>query len=399
MITENSSTYLFVSNVSWGSASNIKDLPNGSVAVVDAATGDLITSAISDQSKLIKIVKKTSSGKLVSSPVFSLSQVSMKGKNTDNALDTQQISYLGATSDSAVTGMGTLTEGTTYTVNMILKNTIGFINTTPEIKFGAYKMMPGDGEFEFVTGLKDSFERQINYPTPIVKIERVGNGTRTAISAGTGDATSIKVVNGSKEVEFVKAADAAATIETALTVGSIVKIKGIVYKIVTSTTSGFEIDRAYTGVSESILFTDSNTGIYNPTNFGLKFTGLRQEFNAVTDSVEMQLVQFDLVSEDLTVSEYKAQKATPSMNDGARIAYQEKYSQFLVKQPVVSSLPPTQYSFEAVTTEAYKLYTITLEDRVHGSIAIGADYKVMSNIIIALKSNISDAFDTVLGIS
>ncbi len=120
MITENSSTYLFVSNVSWGSASNIKDLPNGSVAVVDAATGDLITSAISDQSKLIKIVKKTSSGKLVSSPVFSLSQVSMKGKNTDNALDTQQISYLGATSDSAVTGMGTLTEGTTYTVNMIL---------------------------------------------------------------------------------------------------------------------------------------------------------------------------------------------------------------------------------------------------------------------------------------
>lgn len=383
MITEKNSSYLFIGNVTKGANTNVKNLPNGAVAVIDAATGNILTSAISDLTKAIKIAMRTSKGALITSPVFTLGDVVSKSAVESASLDTQQVSFLGATAVDNVTGMGTITAGKTYTVNVVMHN-LGLINTTPEVKFGAYKALTANG-FDFVTGLKDSFDRQLNNPYPMITVDRVSNGTRTAFGA------NVTVTNGS-----TKASLASGTAPTS----GYVKLRGVLYKVVSGSSTNFYLDRSYTGASETIDTSQSNSGTYaSITQFGLRFTAVRQSFDPYTDAIEGQLLRFDIVSEDLSVSEYKATAATPSITDGARVAYLEKYSQFLHRQPVVSSVPLSRLQTEAGPTKSYKLYHLEIAGEVLGSITIGAKYATATNITIAVESSLSEGITTVLGIS
>lgn len=383
MITEKNSSYLFIGNVTKGANTNVKNLPNGAVAVIDAATGNILTSAISDSTKAIKIAMRTSKGALITSPVFTLGDVVSKSAVESASLDTQQVSFLGATAVDNVTGMGTITAGKTYTVNVVMHN-LGLINTTPEVKFGAYKALTTDA-FDFVTGLKDSFDRQLNNPYPMITVDRVGNGTRTAFDA------NVTVTNGS-----TKASLASGTAPTS----GYVKLKGVLYKVVSGSGADFYLDRSYTGASETIDTSQSNSGTYaSITQFGLRFIAVRQSFDPYTDAIEGQLLRFDIVSEDLSVSEYKRSAATPSITDGARVAYLEKYSQFLHRQPVVSSVPLSRLQTEADPTKSYKLYHLEIAGEVLGSITIGAKYATATNITIAVESSLSEGITTVLGIS
>lgn len=383
MITEKNSSYLFIGNVTKGANTNVKNLPNGAVAVIDAATGNILTSAISDPTKAIKIAMRTSKGALITSPVFTLGDVVSKSAVESASLDTQQVSFLGATAVDNVTGMGTITAGKTYTVNVVMHN-LGLINTTPEVKFGASKALTTDA-FDFVTRLKDSFDRQLNNPYPMITVDRVSNGTRTAFGA------NVTVTNGS-----TKASLASGTAPTS----GYVKLKGVFYKVVSGSGADFYLDRSYTGASETIDTSESNSGTYaSMTQFGLRFTAVRQSFDPYTDAIEGQLLRFDIVSEDLSVSEYKATAATPSITDGARVAYLEKYSQFLHRQPVVSSVPLSRLQTEADPTKSYKLYHLEIAGEVLGSITIGAKYATATNITIAVESSLSEGITTVLGIS
>ena len=385
MITEKNSSYLFIGNVTKGANTNVKNLPNGAVAVIDAATGNILTSAISDSTKAIKIAMRTSKGALITSPVFTLGDVVSKSAVESASLDTQQVSFLGATAVDNVTGMGTITAGKTYTVNVVMHN-LGLINTTPEVKFGAYKALTTDvPKFDLATGLKDSFDRQLNNPYPMITVDRVSNGTRTAFGA------NVTVTNGS-----TKASLASGTAPTS----DYVKLKGVSYRVVSGSGANFYLDRSYTGASETIDTSESNSGTYaSITQFGLRFTAVRQSFDPYTDAIEGQLLRFDIVSEDLSVSEYKATAATPSITDGARVAYLEKYSQFLHRQPVVSSVPLSRLQTEADPTKSYKLYHLEIAGEVLGSITIGAKYATATNITIAVESSLSEGITTVLGIS
>lgn len=390
MITEKNSTYLFVGNVSRGSVTNVSNLPNRAVAVVNAATGQVLTSAPASDLP-IKVVMKTSKGKLIQSPVFVTGDIKYKGVDASSGgtdLDVQQISYLGATSVSSVNGIGTPTAGNTYVVNVIMRN-LGLVNTTPEIRFGAYKAQTGDGQFELVTGLKDSFDRQLNNPYDFVIVDRVCNGTGTALTADL-TVTNKSTVVGTTQTTDIPGKD------------DIVKILGVAYKVVSSVSgTSITLDRPYTGTSGTVDYQDTNTGKYTSvTAWGLRFSGVRQEFNADTDSIEGQLLSFDIYSSDLTVTEYKAQTATPVINDGARVAYLERYSQFLHKQPVVSSVPPTTYNSEADPTVSYDIYNLSISGDVFGSITIGAQYSTATTIVIAIKESLnSEAISTIFGIS
>ena len=385
MITEKNSTYLFVGNVSKGTATKLSALPNGAVAIVDAATGAIQSGAISNTSKPYKVVMKTSTGKLIFSPAFTLGDVKMKGAEETATLDTQQVSYLGATATDSVTGIGNPTVGKAYVVNVIMRN-LGLINTTPEVRFAAYKAQEGDTQFEFVEGLRESFDRQLNNPYDMVIIDRVCNGS---VSTATNDVT---VVKGSTVV----------TTDETVSVGDVFKIRGVAYKVVATGSGEFTIDTPYTGASETITgSSNAETGkTTSITVWGLRFTGVRQEFNPNTDGIEGQLLHFEIYSEDLDVEEYVAQKATPKITDGARLAYLERYSQFLHKQPVVSARPATTYQAEVNPTKAYKLYTLNIKNDVEGSIAIGTDYKAATSIVIAVENNVADqGLTTILGIS
>ena len=385
MITEKNSSYLFIGNVTKGANTNVKNLPNGAVAVIDAATGNILTSAISDSTKAIKIAMRTSKGALITSPVFTLGDVVSKSAVESASLDTQQVSFLGATAVDNVTGMGTITAGKTYTVNVVMHN-LGLINTTPEVKFGAYKALTTAG-FDFVTGLKDSFDRQLNNPYPMITVDRVSDGTRTAFDA------NVTVTNGSTKASLWYSS-------TAPTSGY-VKLKGVLYKVVSGSGADFYLDRPYTGDSGTITAaSELNSGTYaSITQCGLRFTAVRQSFDPYTDAIEGQLLRFDIVSEDLSVSEYKATAATPSITDGARVAYLEKYSQFLHRQPVVSSVPLSRLQTEADPTKSYKLYHLEIAGEVLGSITIGAKYATATNITIAVESSLTEGITTVLGIS
>lgn len=382
MITEKNSSYLLIGNVTKGSAAKVQDLPKGAVAVVDANTGDILNSAAG--TKLIKVVMRTKSGALVESPVFSLSNVKSSSKLEVASLDTQQVSYLGATSVSNVIGIGPIDVGKAYTVNVVMHN-LGLINTTPEIKFGVYKALTND-EFEMVTGLKDSFDRQLNNPYPMITVDRVCNGTITSFAGDvdvTHNSTLVTLSTGS------------------VNVNEIVKFKGIAYKVIASSSNSITLDKPYTGITETISSSTSDTGVCSGvTSWGLKFTGVRQYYNAYTDGIEGQLVNFSIFSEDLPVTEYKAVPATPSITDGARIAYKEKYSQFLTRSTAISNLPLTKLQTEADPDKAYKIYTINIEDKILGGITIGAEYVTATNITIAIEDSLSsENIATILEIS
>lgn len=88
--------------------------------------------------------------------------------------------------------------------------------------------------------------------------EVVSDGTRSAFA---NDAT---VTNGSTTVSVTG---------HGLSAGDFVKFEGSVYKIASTTTNAFELDRAYVGVDATIAASDGDSGSYaSITKYGLRIT-------------------------------------------------------------------------------------------------------------------------------
>jgi len=77
-------------------------------------------------------------------------------------------------------------------------STFGIYNNTPVIKQVSYATGATTSQEAIVTGLKTAWDALMAYEaTPFAIMERMSNGTRAAFTAGTGDATGVKPVNGS----------------------------------------------------------------------------------------------------------------------------------------------------------------------------------------------------------
>ena len=148
----------------------------------------------------------------------------------------------------------------------------------------------------------------------------------------------------------------------------------------------------------------ANWGLTTATGYwGLKFTGVRQPWNPIEDSLTNQKVYFDITSEDFgTLTEYKAQKMNLGSGTYEQVSYQEIYSQFIDKSPIVSTRPRTKYRLESVEGSGYTLYNFkVLSSDIHWN-ATGINNKSYVNITIALKDTLSTditAMDTILAVS
>ena len=406
MINEKNATYFYVGNVANGIADEaaFEGMAAGSIAVVRALDNLNEESAISGTTP-VRIVQKKADGRYVFSPVFNYGQIQYKVKQ-DYVGNTQQVSFWGYDGTSNITGLGTIVSGSTYVLHVVLNHSRNTYNNAPEIKTVPYKAL-STSQADLAKGLQESFIRQfstLREPNPVIKCERVYSGAQLD-ALGTATAA---LTNGSNAVVFSEDMTSLVTAGTILRFGTSGAGTAPCY-IVTSHNSGsgaarvYYLDVPYQGATTAALAANTVESAATGGYWGLKFTGVAQSFDPIVDSLTNNKVYFDITSEDFgSVVEYKATKMSPGSGTYPQVAYQEIYSQFLDKSPIVSVRPRTKYRQEATSGYTYTLYTFTVNTSdIHWN-ATGINNKSYVNITIAVKSDLATDigyFDTVLGVS
>lgn len=403
---QNAVTGMYVANVARGSNTTIPTLPNKSVAIVDMS-GTVKTSAITDTTERVRIAAKDSAGNVTLSPVFTMGSLRQK-TYAAYAAPTQQVTVVGY---NPATGLGAFdaTVNTDYALTLNLASTYGIYNNTPIIKEVVYGTGATTSQEAIVTGLKTQWDALMAYEaTPFAIMDRLSDGTRTAFAAGTGDATGVKPVKGSTYVPFVKAADAAATIQTAITSGY-VKLSGVTYVVIGGTTSGFTIDKPFTGTTGTIAFTDGTTGTYATlTNWGLRITGLllpvtnpqTQDYYRVSFFTTLRKPNQGIYA-DSGIPIVVTSTPYDGNGTGYKLAIKEYRMNFANIDITLSSFPTTKIKQEVVPTATYDQFVLYATDDTPVSVATGVQVKSYYNMIITVESSLStdvSSLKTVLGL-
>lgn len=239
-----------------------------------------------------------------------------------------------------------------------------------------------------------------------------------AINAGTqatatdSSSTTVTITYNDSTIELppfvIKSVDDSTFTSVAVTISSGDSIP-VKYKVAatTSTVANFELDVPWQGSTgylyEGTSATTSNIGIATVTGYwGLKFTGIRQPFDPISDSLVNQKVYFDITSEDFrTTTEYKIVKMNPGVGTYESVSYKEIYSQFLDKDAITSKRPRTKYRQETINGNMYTLYSFRIKNNIQFE-AIGQTVNSYANITLALKTSLTgdiSAWDTILTVS
>lgn len=406
MINERNASYIYIQNVACGISDNAAfDTTAAGSVVIAKGTGLVESGSALAATDVYRVVQKKADGTYVFSPYFNSSTVS-NAKKVVYAAATEQVSYWGYDGTYNTTGLGTITTGNTYTLHFVLNHTRNIYNNAPQIKTVPYKAM-STSESALAAGLHAQFLRTFSLdrePAQTIKCERVYSGAQLN-ALGTATAA---LTNGSNAVVFSEDMTSLVTAGTILRFGTSGAGTAPCY-IVTSHNSGsgaarvYYLDVPYQGATTAALAANTVESAATGGYWGLKFTGVAQSFDPIVDSLTNNKVYFDITSEDFgSVVEYKATKMSPGSGTYPQVAYQEIYSQFLDKSPIVSVRPRTKYRQEANPNYTYTLYTFTVNTSdIHWN-ATGINNKSYVNITIAVKSDLATDigyFDTVLGVS
>jgi len=225
------SMYQFIGNVTRSTNTTIATLPAGAVGIFNEE-GVSRTTAISGVPTLpVRIVKRKADGTLLFSPFFTYNDIVQKTYK-DYVQPVEQVTGLGITSasSSTVTGIGTVTVGNTYIVDVELLHAINDTNNSPMIKTIAYQAVSGDTQALVVKGLFESAQRVLarNLPYPMITVERIADGTGGTSVAAFSTATIAYLTKGSKTVSvYTKTADATSGVTastTSITAASVISI-------------------------------------------------------------------------------------------------------------------------------------------------------------------------------
>jgi len=388
-IFEKDVTYQYIGNVANGATdgtTKAEDIAAGSVAIVDSSNTVEENSILSSDSKY-RIVQKLANGKLVYSPYFKGSQISVEGK--EYVASTEQVSYLGYNTTSG--SLGTIAVDDLLTLSVYLHQTSPVVNNTPLVKTIPFKAQAATQE-NASKGLLESFDRQFaREPYPMIKAERVYSGALTEL---TNDTT---VTNGSKTV---------ASDGHGLTAGDIVSLRDIAYVVTSATTNEFVLDTPYKGDTETIVVAstvDQAASAAAGGDWGIKFTGLNRfasvGFDPVTDTYSK--VRFTISADgfDSSVSITEDTEATEGEGTYYQVANQEIYSAMnSYAGRYVQAYPPTKYRTEADDSTTYDTLVLNATDSNYTSATTGINPKSLYTMIIRLDSTLTgDAVDTALG--
>ena len=325
-----------------------ESLSDGAVCLVDKDNKVISTTGTLTADQVIRFVQRSGTT-LKYTPYFTVKNASVK--LSSYAAGVEQVSYIGYNGTS---GSLDVIDNTYFTVWV---NLLQAYNGTTYMKDITYKSAKTSAtQAQIATGLYDAAIRSFGRePYKYITFDRVSDGTRTQFSAGTGDATSIILTNNSTTVTY----NGSTGVQTALTVGQAIKIKGVLYYVVTSSTTSFTIDYAYTGVSETLAFTNSTTGTYaSITAYGLKLTGVAQTFQL--DKLSYGKVKFTLTLKGFTAT--SATYTTDASNGTGvyeQVAELERFSDFNFGKTLRGYyLASDDITLDAASAATYEVATI-----------------------------------------
>jgi hypothetical protein len=274
-------------NSGTNTGSTIDSMVEGDILLVKASDNSKVTAAIGSNANFtddidVRIVTKTAKGLVFSTP-FNRKTVSYV--NYRDAVAATEKSVTATLKDVVVANI----LNKTFTLGVQIKEDLrmGTYNRNTEI-LGTH-VAPSTAYADVATAMKDitssiakgfaanpltstSPTSVINSPQ-LVKVERVGSGTITAL--GTGGSTTFAVTQGTRQVT--------ASGNITVAAGTIVSIKGKLYLVERGVTYGrvFTLDTAYQGISESVTSgTTSSTfgtvATVNADTWGFVFTGIKQ---------------------------------------------------------------------------------------------------------------------------
>lgn len=409
LISEKNSTYLYVVNANNGFTSGQEyspsELPAGAAMVATqgqhaTGTGGKIVykTSIASVTTPFQIFYKTTNGELKVSPVFRYSDIKSKGY-IDYSAPVQQVTYVGASSDTAVTGFGSYNSstdiivGNTYSMNIVLDYTRNVINNTAHMKPIMYYATT-TSQADMATGFYDCFLRTfVRDPFNTIRCDRVVGGTFTAF---VQDAT---VTNGSKTITFAG--------NVTVATNRWIRIRGVAYKVASgTTTTSITIDRAYTGSTETIDVSVETTaaGLMNDTGntFGLKFTGLdASTFNPKIETYEV--VRFTINTNELyTERNITATYATAaSEGSGYWMAVKEleNYAQGNDKMRYFADDMTITREYDTSSSKSYNMLSLNFNQTPYVSPTTGIAPNNTFTIILALATSLNDKdeLDVVFG--
>ena len=228
MINDRNVTYTFVGNVTNGYAddatANLDTMPAGSIALLKVASNKVEEEALVD-GQAYEVVNKLSDGTILRSPAFTSADLVYANAEA-YAQPSQQVSFIGY-DGTTINGLGTITLGDSYSVQLSLSYTAGAIAQQNLMKsISAYAT-----DTSQATVAKNLFEthyRQfgpLHEPFRAILCDRIA---RVDSVAAHDTATIAYLVNGSKTVTLYTktvAANAALTASTTtITAGTVVNI-------------------------------------------------------------------------------------------------------------------------------------------------------------------------------
>jgi hypothetical protein len=272
MINDKNVTYTFVGNVTNGYAdgdiANLDTMPAGSIALLKAASNEVEEGALVD-GQAYEVVNKLSDGTILRSPAFTSADLVYANANA-YAQPSQQVSFLGY-DGTTINGLGTITLGDSYSVQLSLSYTAGAIAQQNLMKsISAYAT-----DTSQATVAKNLFEthyRQfgpLHEPFRAILCDRIARVTSVAAH---DTATIAYLVNGSKTVTLytktAAASDALTASATTIDAGTVVNIPSYNGRTFTFTASvlgaGAGSHVIYIG-STSYIVADAGTAAENAT--------------------------------------------------------------------------------------------------------------------------------------
>ena len=411
-IFEDSQTLLYVCTITNGLADNAAYTdathPAGSGVFVNLDNMTVEEAALTAATNY-RFYYKNAAGVLQKSPVFTTATL----KNAfavENEARVEQVTYLGYNGTS---GSMDAANSTYYGLQLILNHTFGMLNNSPLILTLPYKTTAAATQYAVANGLALAARAALKRHNACIVTEVVNSGTSTATSAGVWT-----VLNGSTTVTVVEQAAGDATKYNGdagtIVAGDLIRFGHAttktypVYKVVSTTGAGASatvvLDRPYEGATNASLAAASVgvVPIADIGDYGLKFTGVSvtdANFNPQTD--EPFVVSFELGTGDFTTATV-TESVLPVIGSGTnqQIRALEAYALFHNRDRVVGAYPVRpNYTYQTVLSESYHVFSFEIWDEKFVDATTGIKPISPTRIVIALDKDLSEAFETVLGVS
>jgi hypothetical protein len=263
-----------------------------------------------------------------------------------------------------------------------------------------------------ISGLKNFKDEPANN---YLKFEALVAGTQ---ADWTGTATHLSLTNGSRVALFTDNAGAAST-ATAPTVGGIIRILGVAYKITASSTTSITLNYAYqgdTGLVAGGTTAASQAGIVGtPGDYGVRLTGVAAPFN-VNSFRDYYANRFTATFSDASTAVTHLQGAYNGNGTWQQVAMDEYMNYGFEGQNEQLAVPPRMRDQEVkipgvgsntAATSRYSAVNIAWEEDVRGLVSMaGGQGSVLvylnldaSGLLDTTTSNNGEAFALALGLT